>query len=84
MGRGKSKSYKDQDQVSSWGYFGYEVLYAIPIIGTIFMIVYALDDSNMARRNFTRSKFIPFLIWGVMIVGLCIFALIIYAKNGWL
>ncbi len=68
---------------TAWGYFGYDILFALPIIGTIFLFIYAFDNSNLARRNYARSKFIPFFIWGLMIIGLCIFALIIYAKNGW-
>ncbi len=52
---------------SSWGFFGYDILYAIPIIGTIFLIKHSFDNTNPARRNFARSKFIPFLIWGIVI-----------------
>lgn len=68
---------------SPWGYFGYEFLFAIPIIGLIFMLIFAFDNSNPARRNFARSKFIPFLIWGILAAGLLIFAAIIYVQNGW-
>ena len=68
--------------VSTWGYVGYDLLYAIPIIGTIFMIIYAFDDSNVARRNYTRSRFIPFLLWGLLIAGALTFALVIYISRG--
>ncbi len=84
MSASKKKNTNEQKPISSWGYYGYDLLYAIPIIGTIIMIVFALDDSNIARRNYTRSKFIPFLIWDIFIVAALIFAFVVYAKNGWL
>lgn len=56
--------------LSMWEYFGYNLLYSIPIVGLIFMIVFALDDSNINRRNFTRSYFIVFLIYAVLLVVL--------------
>ncbi len=74
---------QQNQNISTSGYFGLEVLYAIPIIGTIFLIKHATDNSNINRRNFARSKFIPFIIWGVIIVGLAIFGITIYAINGW-
>lgn len=50
--------------LSSWGYVGYNLLFAIPLVGFICMIVFALDSSYIARRNYARS----FLIW--MLIGL--------------
>ncbi len=80
----KTNENSPQNQsISTSGYFSLEVLYAIPIIGTIFLIKHATDSSNINRRNFARSKFIPFIIWGVVIVGLLIFGITIYAINGW-
>lgn len=52
--------------LSMWEYFGYNLLYSIPIIGLIFMIVFALDSSNLNRRNFTRSFFAVFIIFAVI------------------
>ncbi len=44
--------------ISMWGYFGYELLFSIPIIGFIFLIVYSLGGTrNINLRNFARSYF---------------------------
>lgn len=43
--------------ISMWGYFGYEILFSIPIIGFIFLLVFSFSDKNMNRRNFARSYF---------------------------
>ena len=56
--------------LSMWEYFGYNVLYSIPLIGWIFMIVFAFDSSNINRRNYTRSFFVVFIIWGICILTL--------------
>ncbi len=64
-------------------FFTLNLLYSIPIIGTIFLIKHATDPANPVRRNFARSKFIPFLIYGILIVAALIFGAIIYAANGW-
>ena len=50
--------------LSAWGYIGYNLLFAIPLVGVICMIVFALDSSYIARRNYARS----FLIW--MLIGI--------------
>ena len=48
--------------ISAWGYFGYQILFSIPIIGFILLVVFALSDENINRRNFARSYFCAILI----------------------
>ena len=48
--------------ISAWGYIGYSILFAIPIIGFILLIVFALSDRNINRRSYARSYFCWFLI----------------------
>ena len=44
--------------ISMWGYFGYQLLFAIPCIGIIVLIVFALGGQrNINVRNFARSYF---------------------------
>lgn len=44
--------------ISTWGYFGYEILFAIPFIGLIFAIIFALGaTNNISLRNLARSRF---------------------------
>ena len=61
--------------ISMWGYFGYELLFAIPCVGWICLIVFALGGtSNVNLKNFARSYFC-FLILAV-ILGLIGFLLV--------
>lgn len=47
----------EQKPISMWGYFGYEILFSIPIIGQIVLIVLALSAKNKNVKNFSRSYF---------------------------
>lgn len=48
--------------LSPWAYFGYGVLFSIPVIGLILVIVFSLSDGNVNRRNFARSFLIGLLV----------------------
>ena len=48
--------------ISAWGYFGYSLLFAIPLVGFICLIIFSFDDSNINRRNFARSHWCALLI----------------------
>ena len=48
--------------LSPWAYLGYTLLYSIPLIGFIFLIVFALSDGNINRRNHARGYFCAMLI----------------------
>lgn len=50
------------EPISSWGYVGYTALFNIPIVGLIFLIVFAVSGKNINRRNFARSYFCIALI----------------------
>lgn len=54
--------------ISMWGYFGYEILFMIPIIGWIFVIIFALTAANINLRNFARSQFCVLIIWIVLVL----------------
>ena len=44
--------------ISMWGYFGYSLLFSIPIVGLICIIVFSFGGSrNINLRNFARSYF---------------------------
>ena len=65
----------EYNTISMWGYFGYELLFAIPCVGWICLIVFALGGtSNVNLKNFARSYFC-FLILAV-ILGLIGFLLV--------
>ena len=59
--------------ISMWGYFGYDLLFAIPIVGLICIIVFAFSSStNKNLQNYARSKFCWFLIalvlWAIFFI----------------
>ena len=54
--------------ISMWGYFGYQLLYSIPIIGFIILIINAIGHENINVRNYARSFFCGFIIVLVLIV----------------
>ncbi len=41
--------------LSAWAYFGYGILFAIPIIGWIFLLIFTFSSKNYNRRSFARS-----------------------------
>ncbi len=56
--------------ISMWGYFGYELLFSIPLIGLILLLVFSFGGTkNINLRNFARSYFC-FLILMVILVAL--------------
>ena len=57
--------------ITMWGYFGYTILFCIPILGLILAIVWAFGASNINLRNFARSRFCLFII-GIIISLICV------------
>ena len=65
------ESYKP---ISMWGYFGYELLFSIPVVGFIILLVFAFGGTgNINVKNFARSYFCMFIL--VLVFGLLIFGL---------
>lgn len=61
--------------ISAWGYFGYNLLFKIPIVGLVFMIVFALGGTkNKNLRNYARSQF----IWLLLVIILAVIIAILY------
>ena len=57
--------------IGMWGYFGYEILFGIPIIGFIILLVFAFGGTgNINLKNFARSKFCYLILWFVLVVVL--------------
>ena len=53
--------------ITPLGYIGYQLLFSIPIIGFIFLIIYACGGtSNINVKNFARSYFVVLLIVIIM------------------
>ncbi len=61
--------------LSAWAYFGYNILFAIPLVGFIMLIVFAFDSSNINRRNYARSFFCAYLVAIIISIVVLILAL---------
>lgn len=69
-----SKNHKipaEYTPITMWGYFGYQILFSIPVLGWIFVVVFALTASNQNLKNYARSQFCLIII---ALVIFCIFA----------
>ena len=53
--------------LGAWRYFGYNILFSIPIVGIICLIVFACSGRNVNRRSYARSFFCVFIIIGIVI-----------------
>jgi len=54
--------------LGAWAYVGYNILFAIPLVGFIMLIVFAFDNGNINRRNYARSFFCTWLIGIILVV----------------
>lgn len=68
--------------LSPWAYFGYNILFAIPLVGFILLIVFSLDNANINRRNYARSFFIGLLITVIILVVFIVLSLILFGGIG--
>lgn len=62
--------------LGAWAYFGYSLLFSIPILGFIFLIVFACSGSNINRRSFARSYFCIYIIAAIVtLIAVFVFGL---------
>ena len=59
--------------LSPWAYFGYTVLFSLPLIGLVMLFVFSFSNKNINRRNFARSYFCALAL--VLIIAVIIFVL---------
>lgn len=62
---------ENYEPIGMWGYFGYEFLFSIPVIGWVLCVSFALMAHNHNLRNFARSQFCYLIIY---IVIFCVLA----------
>ncbi len=61
--------------ISMWGYFGYELLFAIPCVGFILLLVFSFGATkNVNLKNFARSYFCMWIIAIVIAIIFVVFA----------
>ena len=51
------------EPISMWGYLGYSILFALPIIGVIMIFVFSFSkDENINVRNYAKSYILIYVI----------------------
>lgn len=65
--------------ISMWGYFGYNILFMIPVIGFILTIVFAFTAPNINLRNYARSQF---CVWIVLLILTILISVITFMIAG--
>lgn len=68
--------------IKAWGYFGYNLLFAIPLVGFIFLLIYALGgNSNVNLKNYARSFFCVYALVLIILLVVLVLAVVfrIYA-----
>ena len=72
---------KEYKPISMWGYFGYELLFSIPVAGFIILLVFACGGtSNINLKNFARSYFC-YLILALAIIIFAAITISSYVKT---
>lgn len=64
---------EEYQPISMWGYFGYELLFAIPLVGFILLLVFSFGGTkNKNLKNFARSYFcftIVIIVLSIIFLG---------------
>lgn len=63
--------------ISAWGYFGYNLLFSLPVVGIIFLIIFSFNSKNINRRNYARSFFCAYLVTLILLVIAVILAVFV-------
>ena len=64
--------------IGAWGYFGYQLLFCIPLVGFILLIVFAAGGTrNKNLKNFAASHFCGLLIAAIAFGVILLFSLIV-------
>lgn len=67
MGFDENSIPEEYRPISMWGYFGYQILFAIPCVGLIMLLVFSFGGTK--NKNFARSYFCMLII-GVILVAI--------------
>ena len=69
--------------LGAWAYFGYALLFSIPLIGLICLIVFSFSDSNINRRNYARSYWciLVVVIIVLLVMGVSLSAIVSYGSR---
>ena len=63
--------------LTSWAYFGYALLFSLPVVGFILLIVFSCSNENINRRNFARSYWCALLVAVILLAALFLLFLLL-------
>ncbi len=63
---------EDYKPISMWGYFGYQLLFSIPIVGLVLLIIFSFTATNVNLKNFARSYFCFMIVMIVLAIVISI------------
>lgn len=59
----------DYSPIKPWGYFGLNILFAIPLVGFIFLLIFSLGGTKRINlRNYARSFFCGLVLVAVLVI----------------
>ena len=58
--------------LGAWAYFGYSILFSIPVIGLIVNLVFCFSDGNIIRRNYARSVWCAYLFAAILAIAMIV------------
>lgn len=62
--------------ISMWGYLGYEILFALPVIGLICLLIFSFGgNKNRNVQNFARSYFCMLIVYTILVIVFFVTAL---------
>lgn len=53
--------------LTAWNYFWLQMLFAVPVVGFVFLIVFAISPKNINRRSFARSYFCYYIVMAIVL-----------------
>ena len=56
--------------LGAWAYFGYSLLFSVPVVGVICLIIFSISGSNINRRNYARSFWCVYVLAAIVAVVL--------------
>ena len=64
---------KEYKPIGMWGYFGFNILFDIPILGFFIALILALVARNRNVKNFAKSYFCTLILTIILIIAFVIF-----------
>lgn len=74
-----SYGYNSDKPISSWGYVGFNILWAIPVVGWLIWLWTALFSNNQNKKSYARSFVCGFILIVLVVAVVAIAFVALYA-----